>query len=86
MEGLTASGGGLAIARWRQTGRTERSEEKYSRTLRILLAEDNIINQRLAQVLLKKLGHTVTVANDGREAVDLFEAETVTIALTYRGE
>ncbi len=64
-----------------QTGRTERSEEKYSRTLRILLAEDNIINQRLAQVLLKKLGHTVTVANDGREAVDLFEAEAFDLVL-----
>jgi two-component system sensor histidine kinase/response regulator len=37
--------------------------------LRILLAEDNAINQRVAVRLLEKRGHLVTVANDGEEAV-----------------
>jgi CheY-like chemotaxis protein len=37
--------------------------------LRVLLAEDNAINQKLAVRLLEKHGHTVTVANDGAEAV-----------------
>jgi PAS domain S-box-containing protein len=37
--------------------------------LQILLAEDNPVNQKLAQVLLHKLGHTVTVACDGKQAV-----------------
>ena len=45
------------------------------------MAEDNIINQRLAQALLKKLGHIVIVANDGREAVDLFEAQAFDLVL-----
>jgi PAS domain S-box-containing protein len=40
-----------------------------SRPLRILLAEDNLINQRLAVTLLRKQGHTVVVARDGREAL-----------------
>jgi PAS domain S-box-containing protein len=39
------------------------------RRLRILLAEDNVVNQTLAVRLLEREGHTVTVAADGREAV-----------------
>lgn len=41
--------------------------------LRILLAEDNLINQEVALQRLTKLGHEVTVANDGQEAVDTFQ-------------
>ena len=39
------------------------------RNLRILLAEDNSINQRLATRLLEKLGHSVVVAGDGSKAL-----------------
>jgi signal transduction histidine kinase/ligand-binding sensor domain-containing protein/CheY-like chemotaxis protein len=39
------------------------------RPLRVLLAEDNVINQRLAKALLEKGGHNVDVADSGREAV-----------------
>jgi len=38
-------------------------------SLRVLLAEDNVVNQRLAQALLQKMGHAVTLATDGYEAV-----------------
>ncbi len=41
--------------------------------LRILLVEDNVINQKLALALLKQHGHTVTVAADGAVAVDQFD-------------
>jgi signal transduction histidine kinase/CheY-like chemotaxis protein/ligand-binding sensor domain-containing protein len=41
--------------------------------LRILVAEDNRINQTLARRLLEKQGHAVTIACDGREAVKMFE-------------
>jgi CheY-like chemotaxis protein len=39
-------------------------------TLQILVAEDNLVNQRLAVRLLEKRGHRVTVAENGREAVE----------------
>ena len=40
------------------------------RTLRILLAEDNKINQRLARMLLRKADHQVDVAENGEQAVE----------------
>jgi two-component system, sensor histidine kinase and response regulator len=41
-----------------------------TRPLRILLAEDSFVNQRLAVGLLERHGHRVTIANNGRQAVD----------------
>ena len=41
--------------------------------LDILLVEDNLINQKLALALLNKLGHHVSVANNGQEALDILE-------------
>lgn len=37
---------------------------------RILLAEDNPVNQRIARRLLERAGHQVTIANDGESAVE----------------
>ena len=37
----------------------------------MLLAEDNVINQRLISRLLEKMGHEVTLAGDGQEALRL---------------
>ncbi|MDR3439130.1 response regulator [Telmatospirillum sp.] len=43
------------------------------RRLRILVVEDNAINQQVAVGLLGNLGHSADVANDGREAVTMLE-------------
>lgn len=42
---------------------------RSSRALHILLVEDNPVNQRLAVRLLEKRGHSVVVANNGKEAL-----------------
>lgn len=42
-----------------------------SRPRKVLLAEDSLINQKLAIGLLEKWGHSITVANNGHEAVRL---------------
>ena len=43
------------------------------KALRILLAEDNLINQKLAVRILEKQGWQPVVANNGKEAVELYE-------------
>src|SRR5439155_20575966 len=43
--------------------------------LRILLVEDNFVNQRLATRLLEKRGHRVVLAGNGREAILALEKE-----------
>ena len=48
-------------------------ESPKARTHKILLTEDNPVNQKLAIRLLEKAGHRVTVANNGREAVRAWE-------------
>jgi CheY-like chemotaxis protein len=45
------------------------AEGPAGRPLRVLLAEDNLVNQRLAVRILEKRGHRVTVANNGKEAL-----------------
>jgi PAS domain S-box-containing protein len=40
------------------------------RSLNVLLAEDNVVNQKVAVRLLEKMGHVVAIANNGREALD----------------
>jgi signal transduction histidine kinase/ligand-binding sensor domain-containing protein/CheY-like chemotaxis protein len=47
--------------------------EKPASILRVLLAEDNAINQRLATRLLERRGHNVSVIGTGREAMAMLE-------------
>jgi CheY-like chemotaxis protein len=52
-----------------------------SRQRRVLLAEDNMINQRVVVGLLTRRGHEVVVANNGREAIAALDAGTFDLVL-----
>lgn len=49
--------------------------------LKILIAEDNQVNQLMAQGTLAHLGHDVSVANDGQEALEQCKTESFDIVL-----
>ena len=48
-------------------------EDGAKRQLRILVAEDNSVNQHLATRLLEREGHSVSIAGSGQEALESFE-------------
>jgi two-component system sensor histidine kinase/response regulator len=49
--------------------------EAAAQSLRVLLAEDNPVNQKLAIHLLERMGHTVRLAHNGVQAVGLYREE-----------
>jgi len=60
---------------------TRHSIAESRHTLRILLAEDNPVNQQVATAMLLKRGHQVDVVANGREAVDAVAAERYDVVL-----
>jgi signal transduction histidine kinase/DNA-binding response OmpR family regulator len=62
-------------------GSAEESPKVSPRRLRILLAEDNEVNQMLAVRMLENYGHTITVAGNGKEALTLFEKKSFDLIL-----
>ncbi len=49
--------------------------------LHILLAEDGVVNQKVAVSLLEQRGHKVTVANNGREAIAALDKDSFDVVL-----
>ena len=65
--------GGRSAERDRPALVTRHSLREARQTGRILLVEDNSVNQLVARRLLEKRGHTVVVANNGREALAILD-------------
>ena len=62
--------------------RREPGESPVARGRRILVAEDNRVNQKVAARLLEREGFEVMVAEDGQEAVKILEEERFDLVLT----
>jgi CheY-like chemotaxis protein len=64
-------------------GRTAEKRQAHatSNRLRVLVAEDNPVNQKLIRELLKRRGCTVKLANNGQEAIDAFSKERFDVIL-----
>ncbi len=56
------------------------SDDGYG-PLDVLLAEDSVFNQKLMMGLLEKLGHRVTLAENGRAAVAAFQSQRFDVVL-----
>lgn len=48
---------------------------------KILLVEDNLLNQAVSQGILKKMGCEVSIANNGKEAIDILSSEDFDLVL-----
>jgi CheY-like chemotaxis protein len=66
----------------RGAGRSELDPGMAGRLpLRILLAEDNVVNQKLALRLLAQMGYRADLAGNGLEALDAVERQTYDVVL-----
>jgi two-component system sensor histidine kinase/response regulator len=61
--------------------RPVRPAARDRRTLRILLTEDNLVNQRVAGGILEKAGYTVVTANNGKEALEALREQEFDLVL-----
>lgn len=64
-----------------RNGEPRPGELKAVSKLRILLAEDNPVNQMVTVGILEKHGHSVTIAEDGRRAIRLLEKQQFDLVL-----
>ena len=72
---------GVTASTYDRTGTTEGVRADRLPALRILVAEDGVTNQKMAVGLLTGLGHHVTIANNGREAIDLVASSSFDVVL-----
>jgi two-component system sensor histidine kinase/response regulator len=57
--------------------------EEMKRSVSLLLAEDNPVNQKLARMMLKKAGYQVEIANNGKEALSKFSSDPEAFHLIF---
>ncbi len=73
--------GQVASSGSKQASKTKYLASDTSQKLNILVAEDDFSNQQLANHVLSKLGHTVTIACNGKEAIECIKTTQYDIVL-----
>jgi len=71
----------MAISPPNQSELPQLSSNETAGSLKILLAEDNRVNQAVATRLLQRRGHVIVVANNGKEALSLLEDQSFDLVL-----
>jgi CheY-like chemotaxis protein len=79
LDAMMAAMGPLVDMEGLATEATEPDEPQ--RALRVLLAEDSPVNQRVATAMLEKWGHSVAIACNGRQAIAMFPKEPFDLVL-----
>ncbi len=64
-----------------RTGEIPPSSSEKQRALRVLLAEDNVVNRRVAQRMMEKAGYTIVAVNNGREALKALTEQEFDVVL-----
>jgi PAS domain S-box-containing protein len=70
-----------ALAEKNQVNEKKAVMAKSSRRLKILLAEDKIVNQKVISMMLKSQGHEVVIANNGKEALEKYKPRAFDLIL-----
>ncbi|MHB8766586.1 MAG: ATP-binding protein [Deferrisomatales bacterium] len=65
----------------RLPARPLRAEPPRRLGLRVLVAEDNPVNQRVIRKILERAGHSVRIAQDGEQALEVLEGQEVDVAV-----
>ncbi len=57
------------------------ASQQGAQSLNVLVAEDNAVNQQVIEGILTRAGHSVVLANNGEEALDILETDLATFDL-----
>ena len=76
-----AAVGGEAVPAPRRTGAGDGAATPRGGRVRVLLVEDNAVNQMVGAALLERRGFDVVVAGNGREGVEIFQRERFDLVL-----
>jgi CheY-like chemotaxis protein len=65
----------ISLFSYASASKTTSIEQKPCKSYKILMAEDNMFNQAFQRTLLERQGHLVIMADNGKEAIEIFKSE-----------
>ncbi len=71
----------VAVSKGEENPTGNRAKQNTTASLYILVAEDNTVNQKLMASVLSRVGHRVSLANNGAQALERFKEEKFDVVL-----